>query len=210
MKDFSAFLDLRRYKNWPQKTSSWEYLTTWRPVLLGFSPNPEQKAAFLLSTLNSIQEALKVTSCRSRRYNPCRGRRQVPMDGKYQFVVGTSICKTRYIKLCSERKIEMKYKKKIICLLLTETASTFSSAWLILKIKLLPNSRPYLRTFAFKKSVTVSSFSAHLRCKHFLSLFSFLPIIQTRVVFHNDLRDFPLKCIIKGDSIHNELKRWGS
>ena len=36
----------------------------------------------------------------------------MPMDGKYQFVVGTSICKTRYIKLCSERKIEMKYKKK--------------------------------------------------------------------------------------------------
>ena len=33
MKDFSAFLDLRRFKNWAHKISSWEYLTTWRPAL---------------------------------------------------------------------------------------------------------------------------------------------------------------------------------
>ena len=32
MKDFSAFLAMRRYKNWAHKISSWEYLTIWRPV----------------------------------------------------------------------------------------------------------------------------------------------------------------------------------
>jgi len=33
MKDFSAFLDIRRHKNWAHKISSWKYLTIWRPVL---------------------------------------------------------------------------------------------------------------------------------------------------------------------------------
>ena len=32
MKDFSAFLDMRRCKNWAHKIS-WKYLTLWRPVL---------------------------------------------------------------------------------------------------------------------------------------------------------------------------------
>ena len=33
MKDFSAFLDMRRYKNCAHKIGSWKYLTIWRPVL---------------------------------------------------------------------------------------------------------------------------------------------------------------------------------
>ena len=38
---FSAFLDMRRYKNWAHKISSWKYLTIWKPVLpFPFSPPP--------------------------------------------------------------------------------------------------------------------------------------------------------------------------
>ena len=33
MKDFSAFLDMKRYKNWAHKISSWKYPIIWRPVL---------------------------------------------------------------------------------------------------------------------------------------------------------------------------------
>ena len=33
MEKFSALLDARRYKDWAHKTSSWEHLTIWRPVL---------------------------------------------------------------------------------------------------------------------------------------------------------------------------------
>ena len=33
LKDFSAFLDMRRYKNWTHKMDSCKYLTIWRPVL---------------------------------------------------------------------------------------------------------------------------------------------------------------------------------
>ena len=51
MKDVSAFLDMRRYKNWAHKISSWEYLTIQRPVLPVF-PWP-LSASFLLSTLNA-------------------------------------------------------------------------------------------------------------------------------------------------------------
>ena len=40
MKDFSAFLEMRRYKNWAHKIISWEYLTIWRPVLPVF---PERR-----------------------------------------------------------------------------------------------------------------------------------------------------------------------
>ena len=36
MKNFSTFLDMRRYKNWAHKISSWVYLTIWRPVLAVF------------------------------------------------------------------------------------------------------------------------------------------------------------------------------
>ena len=33
VKDFSAFLNLGRYKNWAHEICSWKYLTIWRPVL---------------------------------------------------------------------------------------------------------------------------------------------------------------------------------
>ena len=61
--DFSAFLDMRRHKNWAHKISSWMCLTLWRPVQ-PVLPRA-QRASFLLSTLNSFQGALKVSSCRA-------------------------------------------------------------------------------------------------------------------------------------------------
>ena len=49
MKDFSVFLDTRRYKNWAHKIgSSWNYLTIWRRVLPVFAR--AQSASFLFST----------------------------------------------------------------------------------------------------------------------------------------------------------------
>ena len=53
MKDFSAFLDRRRDKNWAHKINSWEHLTIWRPVLP--VPHWTQSASFLLSSLNSFR-----------------------------------------------------------------------------------------------------------------------------------------------------------
>ena len=71
MKDFSAFLDMRRCKNWVHKKHSWEYLTIWRPVLK-FSGCTD-------STLNIFREVLEVSSYSSTQFNPCRGRWQAPM-----------------------------------------------------------------------------------------------------------------------------------
>ena len=53
MKDFSVFWDMRKYKNWAHKISSWEYLIVWRPVRPVFPW--AQSASFLLSTLNSFR-----------------------------------------------------------------------------------------------------------------------------------------------------------
>ena len=65
MKDFSAFLDMRRYKDWAYKMVSWKYLTIWRPVLPVSSLPWAQSAPFLCSTLNSFPQVLKVSSCSS-------------------------------------------------------------------------------------------------------------------------------------------------
>ena len=46
MKDFSALLDMRRYKNWAHKISSWEHLTIWGPVLPVF---PEHRVPYFCS-----------------------------------------------------------------------------------------------------------------------------------------------------------------
>ena len=46
MKDFSAFLGVRRYKNWAYKISFWEYLTIWRPFLQVF---PEHRVLHVWS-----------------------------------------------------------------------------------------------------------------------------------------------------------------
>ena len=84
MKDFSAFLDTKRYKNWTHKIGSWKYLTIWRLVLPVSSPTapppPAQAASFLFSTLNCSQRVLKISSCSSTWFNPC-GRWQVQWRG---------------------------------------------------------------------------------------------------------------------------------
>ena len=90
MKDFSAFLRIRRYKNGAHKISSWKYLAIWRPVL-PVSPWA-QSASFLLSSLNSLQGLLKVSSCSSTWLNP------MEIDGKCQFVVDTT--SNHIIPLC--------------------------------------------------------------------------------------------------------------
>ena len=77
MKDFSAFLDMGRNKSQAHKISSWKYLTVWRPALPVFLR--AQSASFLLSTLNSFQRVLKVSSSCSTWFNPLRDRWQVPM-----------------------------------------------------------------------------------------------------------------------------------
>ena len=76
MKDFSPFLHIRRYNNWAHKINSWKYLSE----DLSFQLSPQrQSASFLLSTLNSLQGLLKVSSCSSTWLNPCRSRWQVPV-----------------------------------------------------------------------------------------------------------------------------------
>ena len=57
MQGLTAFLDMRRYKNWSDKISSWKYLTVWRPVLSVFPR--AQSASFLLSSLTYYQGGWK-------------------------------------------------------------------------------------------------------------------------------------------------------
>ena len=76
IKNFYAFLGMRRYKSWAHKIDFWKYLTIWRPVLPIFPR--AQNASSLLSTLNSFQGVLKISCCSSTWFNPCRGRWQVP------------------------------------------------------------------------------------------------------------------------------------
>ena len=61
MKEFSSFLDMRRYKSWAHKIGSWKDLTIRRPVLPVFPR--AQSTSFVLSHLNSFQGVLKVSSC---------------------------------------------------------------------------------------------------------------------------------------------------
>ena len=70
MKNFSTFLDMRRYKNWAHKISSWVYLTIWRPVLAVFL---EQRVPHFFSLHSLLQGVLKVSSCSSTWFNPFRG-----------------------------------------------------------------------------------------------------------------------------------------
>ena len=76
MKDFSAFLDMRRSKNWTNGINSWEYLTVWKSVLpVAWS------TGCLISTLypELHQGILEISSYSSTRFNPHRGRWQGPM-----------------------------------------------------------------------------------------------------------------------------------
>ena len=79
MSPWSAFLDMRRYKNWAHKIGSWEYLTVWRPVLPVFPSSTE----FLISSLHPelLSGVLKISSCSSTWINPYRWRWQGPMAG---------------------------------------------------------------------------------------------------------------------------------
>ena len=78
MKEFRAFLDGRRYKNWAHKSSSSEYLTVWKPGPASFSRSMD--ASCLLSTLNSLQGVLKVRGCSSTWLNPRRRGQQVSVE----------------------------------------------------------------------------------------------------------------------------------
>ena len=69
-----VIFDMRRYKNWAHKIGSLK-ISIWRPVLPVFPQ--AQNASFLLSTLDSFQGVLKVSSCRSTWFNACSGRWEV-------------------------------------------------------------------------------------------------------------------------------------
>ena len=74
MKDFSAFIDTRRCENWIHKIISWKYLS--EDLLCQFFS--EHKCnSFLVSSMNSLQGVLKVSSCSSIWLNLYRGRWQV-------------------------------------------------------------------------------------------------------------------------------------
>ena len=87
MKNVHAFLDMRRYKNEAHKISSRKYPIIWRLVLPVLVPNT--KCLFLLSTLNSFQRVLTISSCSSTWFNSSRGR-WLSAHGKCQFVVDTN------------------------------------------------------------------------------------------------------------------------
>ena len=55
-------LDIKRYKNWAHKPAPENILTIWRSVLPDFPTAWAQSASFLISTLNSFQEVLKISS----------------------------------------------------------------------------------------------------------------------------------------------------
>ena len=57
---FTAFLGIRRCKNWVHKIFSWKYLTIWHPVLPVFPEPFTQSASFLISALNIFQAVLKI------------------------------------------------------------------------------------------------------------------------------------------------------
>ena len=78
LKNFSVFLDMRKYKNWARKISSWTYLS-WRPVL-PVAPRA-QSSPLLISTLSSLWGILKFSSCSSSWFNLCGHRWQVPVCG---------------------------------------------------------------------------------------------------------------------------------
>ena len=58
MKGLSAFVDMRRCKNWAHNICSWKYLS--EDLFCQFSR--AQSTSFLISTLNSLQGVLKVTA----------------------------------------------------------------------------------------------------------------------------------------------------
>ena len=90
MKDIRAFLDMRKYRNWVNKISSWKYPTIGRPLLPIFFR--AESVSFLLSTLNSFQDVLEVSSCSSTWFNPHRGRWKVSICSWQYVYVWIYIC----------------------------------------------------------------------------------------------------------------------
>lgn len=90
VKDFSAFLDTKRYKNWARKSSSWEYLSedlSCQPPRGPHPVTPAQSVSFPTSTLNPFEGLLQVSSCSSSWLKPCRGRWQFVVDRSFENVL---------------------------------------------------------------------------------------------------------------------------
>ena len=76
MNEVSAFLDMRRCKNWIHKIFSWKYINIWRPILPVL---PEHQCLLPDRHLELFQGVLKISGCRDSWFNPGRGRWQVPI-----------------------------------------------------------------------------------------------------------------------------------
>ena len=85
MKDFSGFLDMRRYKNWAHKINcrkylcedtEWQWIVLQKHCLLVLQPLKAQRDSFLISTLKSSQGDWR-SAAAAARFNPCRW--QVPI-----------------------------------------------------------------------------------------------------------------------------------
>ena len=92
MKNFSAFLDMGRYKNWAHKISSWKYLTAWRPVLPVFPLSTEH----LISIVDSFQVYWRLAAAEA------HDSILVEVDGKYSWQV--PICSSHEYHTISHTK----------------------------------------------------------------------------------------------------------
>ena len=94
MKDFSVFLDIRRYNNWAHKIGSWEYVAIWRPIL-----SVSQSTECLISALHPglLQRVLEISAVAAAHdliFVKVDGKHvwQVPICGwKYKFLYRISI-----------------------------------------------------------------------------------------------------------------------
>ena len=84
--DFSAFLDMRRCKNWAHKTISWKYLST--GLFCQFFP--KHRVPHSLSPPELLAGVLKVSDCSSSWFNHCTGRWQLPIFSWHKFRFGAS------------------------------------------------------------------------------------------------------------------------
>ena len=81
IKDFSAFLDMRRYKNWTHKMDSWKCLTIWRPVLPVPHPPPEHDRVphFCSLPWTPFRRCWKSAASAGTWFNPCSSRPEKAM-----------------------------------------------------------------------------------------------------------------------------------
>ena len=114
MKDFSAFLDARRCKNWAHKN----LLKISNDLKTCSASFPRaQRASLQISTLSSFG-GVKGQQLFDSQFNPCRGRRQVPISSSYQH---SHPPPTRWPRQQSGQPLEETY----ILLGLKDQASTF-------------------------------------------------------------------------------------